>query len=80
MRTDKSAQVAAHAFAANKNRRTGLLVELDGLVTAVHARDIASAAAVAELIIEYREQYGVSLDAVVVDYRAGCTSYEIPDR
>ena len=69
--------MTAYALAGDKARPAGLKVKFDGLMTAVHARDIASAAAVAELIIEYREQYGVSFDAVVVDYRAGCTSYEI---
>ena len=77
---DQSAQMTSYAFAADQYRFAGFFVKFDGLMAAVHARDIASAAAVAELIIEYREQYGVSFDAVVVDYRAGCTSYEIPDR
>ena len=79
-RADQSAQMTSYAFAADQYRFAGFFVKLDGLMAAVHARDIASAAAVAELIIEYREQYGVSFDAVVIDYRAGCTANEILQR
>ncbi len=38
-------------------------------MSSVHARYIASAAAVAALIVENRKNYGISFDVVVVDDR-----------
>ena len=69
--------MTSYALVAYKNRLTGFIVEFDGLMAAVHAGYIASAAAVAELIIKYREQYGISFDAVMVHYRACRSAYEI---
>ena len=45
--------MASYAFAANQYRLARLFVKFDGLMAAVHARYIASAASVAKVIIEY---------------------------
>ena len=52
---DQSAEMTSYALAAYQKRLACFGVESDGLVTAVHARYIASAAAVAQVVIEYRE-------------------------
>ena len=77
---DQSAQMTSYAFAADQYRFAGFFVKFEGLMAAVHARYIASAASVAKVIIEYREQYGISFDTVMIDYRACCTAYEILKR
>jgi uncharacterized protein YraI len=72
--------MTSYTFAADQYRFAGFFVKFDGLMAAVHARYIASAASVAKVIIEYREQYGISFDTVMIDYRAGCTANEILQR
>ena len=72
--------MTTHTVLSDDAGLTGGAVEADGLMTAVHARYITSAASTAELIIEYREQYGISFDAVMVYHRVCRNAYEIPDR
>ena len=60
--------MTSYAFAADQYRLAGFFVKFDGLMSAIHARNIASAASVAEVIIEYREEYeedGVHVKAYV---------------
>ena len=63
-----------------KFRFSGLRVKSYGLMAPVHARYIASAAAIAAFIVENREYYGIPFDVIVVDDRLRCASDQISDR
>ena len=69
--------MASYALVANKYRLARFEVELYSLMASVHAGYVTSAAAVAEFIVKYREQYGISFNTVMVYYRACRNAYEI---
>ena len=60
---DEAAQVTAHALGAHEVR-LAVVAEGDGLVTAVHAGDVAPAAANALLAVEDGEDYSIAVQVV----------------
>ena len=67
---DESAEVAPHTFLPDDTRSAfllvaivaGLTLEGDGLVSAVHARDIATTAPYTSLAVDLREDHGVAVE------------------
>ena len=72
--------MAAYASFPVKLRFSGLRIKAYGLMSSVHARYIASAAAVAALMIENREYYSTPFDIIVVDNCLRRNSDQIADR
>ena len=65
--TDQPAQVTSHALSAVQYRSAGLAVKGDRLMSSIHARDIAPAAANAAIVMEYREQNSIPFNVMMFD-------------
>ena len=63
---DKSAEMTADTLASDQFRPPGIRIKADRLMPAVHTGYIASAASVALIDIEHREQNSVTLYTLVV--------------
>ena len=61
-RTYQHAEMASHAFARIKMRSSFLVIKADCLMAAIHTGDIASAAAIAALMAEDRENNHVTFN------------------
>lgn len=71
------AEVAAYAVLGYEAGPAGLGVEGYGLVTSVHAGNVAPPAAVADILIEYGKNDGISFDTLMVHYRTCGATDEI---
>ena len=56
--------MAAHAAGANESRTPTVMVEDDGLVTAIVARHLTAAASHAQLMVELRIYDGIAIERV----------------
>lgn len=75
---DQPAEVTAHASASVKRRPSGFRIEFYRLMASVSAGDVASSAAVTELVDENGEEDCISLDALVIHHGVGCSAYQVP--
>ena len=63
-RTDKAAEVTADALGAYQTGAAGLMIEDDGLMTAVATRNLAAATADTQLLVELRVDDRIAIQMV----------------